>query len=92
MHSFEKVYWPEDGLAMKTVKGHTSIIKPPAAWDRKLKEKNETWYEQIKETRKRAAERSEKLQREISNYSDLERLRMKAESIQIKGKMLKREL
>lgn len=87
----EHIY-ENDEMYLRTVKGITEKAKPPAAWDRRLEKENPELYDMIKESRKLAAERAQKLEYEISTYSDLERLKMKAEKITIKGNMLKRDL
>ena len=48
--------------------------------------------EMIKESRRMAAERSALLEQELSDYTDLRKLQMKAERLSIISKQLPREL
>ena len=84
-----KIY-EHDELIKKTVKGNTGAIKPPKSWDRRFKEEHPEEWEVIHESRLKAKERSDKLKREISNYTDKEILDMKAEAVKTKAKMLPR--
>ena len=87
----DKIY-KTDELIVKNFHGESITVKPPKAWDRKFKELYPEAYEQLKESRKAAAERSSKLQKELSDMTDLQRLTMNAEKIYTKGKMLPRDL
>lgn len=89
--NLEKIY-KTDEILVKNFHGQTITVKPPKAWDRKFKELYPEAYEQLKESRKAAAERSAKLQKELSDMTDLQRLTMNAEKIYTKGKMLPRDL
>lgn len=80
-----------DGVAVKTIKNKTTWLKPPAAFDRKLKEEKPELYEKIKESRIAAAERDRKYKEElIKGISDKEQLQREAEKVIQKGKLLKR--
>lgn len=86
-----KIY-EHDEMIMKTVKGNIGSIKPPKAFDKLFKEEYpDKWYE-IEKRRKSQAEANRKISYLVSDYTDFERLRNKAESIQTKSAMLKREL
>lgn len=87
----DEIYYT-DSVVMKTVKGNSGAKKPPKAWDRLYEKDNPEVMEMIKESRKLAAERSAALERELSTYSDLQKLKMKAERLQIIGSQLPREL
>lgn len=81
-----------DEIIMKTVKGNNGNYKPPAAFDRWMKEENPGFMMKVKLSRQRAGERTEKLSQELSNYTDKKKLEMKAESVIQKSKMLVREM
>lgn len=85
----EKIY-ANDEMIMRTVKGNVGSIKPPKVWDRRLEQENPTLYEQIKESRRKAKDRADILKKQISDYTDLERLKLNKERILEKGKMLPR--
>lgn len=87
----DEIYYT-DSIIMKTVKGNTGAQKPPKAWDRLYAEDNPEIMELVKQARKEAAERSAELELRLSNYTDLEKLKMKAERITQISKMLPREL
>lgn len=82
--------YKNDEMIMKTVKGNTGSFKPPKAFDRKLKEMDPKAYELIRRSRKKAGERARKLQQEITDYTDLEMLKIKASNLQTKMSMLPR--
>ena len=77
---------------MKTVKGRTGASKPPKFYDRLYEKEHPEVMEMIKESRKAAAERSALLEQQLSDYTDLKKLQMKAERLQIIGSQLPREL
>lgn len=81
-----------DSITMKTVKGKTGAQKPPKAWDRLYEKERPEVMEMIKESRRMAAERSALLEQELSDYTDLRKLQMKAERLSIISKQLPREL
>lgn len=86
----DKIY-ENDEVIQKTIKGKTSAFKPPQAFDKKLKEEQPELYEQIKESRRQAAERNRQYKKELyKGISDKERLQREAEKTIIKGKTLKR--
>lgn len=83
--------WKNDEVIQKTIKGNTSTFKPPSFCDKLLKEENPELYEQIKESRRNAAERNRQTKKELyKGISDLERLKREAEKTTTKSKMLKR--
>ena len=77
---------------MKTVKGNTGSFKPPKAFDKLFKEEYPDEWIKIEKRRKKCAERSRYNSYRLSDYTDLEKLQKKAESVQTKSNMLKREL
>lgn len=85
----EDIY-KNDEMIMKTVKGNTGSFKPPKAFDRKFKESNPEAWDLIQYSRKVSAQRARELQQELSNYTDLQKLSIKAENIITKSKMLPR--
>ena len=84
-----KIY-ENDEMIMKTVKGNTGSFKPPKAFDRKFKEHDPKGFMKIQMSRKKAGERARKIKESLSNYTDLDNLRMNAENIQTKMSMLPR--
>lgn len=82
--------YKNDEIVMRTVRGNVGSYKPPKAWDRKFKEEHPDQWEMIKLSRLKAAERARKLQSEVSDYTDLKKLEMQEEKINIKAKMLPR--
>ena len=82
--------YKNDGIIMRTIKGNVGNIKPPKAWDKKLKEENPELYKKIKKSREKARERADKLTAEITDYTDKQKERLKQEKITEKGKMLPR--
>lgn len=81
-----------DEIIMKTVKGNIGNQKPPKAWDRLYEEEFPESMAIIKESRRAAAERSAELEKQLTDYTDAERLQMKYESIARKIEMLPRIL
>lgn len=79
-----------DSIIMRTVKGNIGNIKPPKAFDRKLEQWDPEMYEKIKESRKHAAERADKLIKKLSDYTDYENLIMAAEKVKSKMDLLPR--
>ena len=84
--------YKNDEMIMKTVKGNIGSFKPPKSFDKLFKEEYPDEWKKIENRRKKCAERSRYNSYRLSDYSDLEKLQMKAESIQTKANMLKREL
>lgn len=87
-----KEIYKDDEIIMKTVKGNIGSVKPPKAWDKKFKELYPEEFRELKENRRKAAERSRRLELSQSDYTDLERLYSKAERVATKAAMLPREL
>ena len=85
-----KIY-ENDGFAAKTVKGNNAIVRIKA-FDKIFKEEFPEEFEKIEKHRKECAERARKNSYKLSNYTDLERLQMKAEKIATKAKMLPRDM
>lgn len=85
----DKIY-ENDELIMKTVKGNTGSIKPPKAFDRKFKEKDPIGFMKIQKSRKKAAERAQKIIESITDMSDLQMIKIKASNLQTKMSMLPR--
>lgn len=79
-----------DEIIMRTVKGNIGSSKPPKAFDRKLEQWDPEMLEIIKESRKAAGERAEKLRQSLSDYTDLQQLNIDAEKVQKKMQMLPR--
>ena len=79
-------------MVMKTVKGNTGNFKPPKSFDKWFKEEFPEEFKKIEKKRRECAERSRHNTLRKSSYTDLERLKQKAENIITKGNMLKREL
>lgn len=82
--------YKNDEIIMKTVKGNTGSYKPPKAFDRKLKEMDPKAYELIRASRQKAGERTKKLEKSITDMTDLQMLRIKAENVAKKMSMLPR--
>lgn len=87
----EKIY-ENDEMIMKTVKGNTGAFKPPKAFDKKFKELHPEQWPKIQESRKQAAERSRHLEYELSDYTDLKRMEIKADKLNQIAKELPRIL
>lgn len=85
----EEIY-KNDEMIMKTVKGNTGSFKPPKAFDRKFKETDPKGFELIRKSRAKAGERARELEKTLSDYTDLEMLRLKASNLQTKMQMLPR--
>lgn len=79
-----------DEIIMKTIKGNVGSVKPPKAFDRKMKESNPELFEAIKKSRQTAAERAEKLLQSLTDRTDLDNLILSAEKVMKKAKMLPR--
>lgn len=82
--------YKNDEIIMKTVKGNTGSYKPPKAFDRKLKELDPKAYDLIRASRQKAGERAKKLEKSITDMTDLQMLRIKAENVANKMSMLPR--
>lgn len=82
--------YKNDEMIMKTVKGNTGSFKPPKAFDRMFQQSDPEAFKLIKESRKHAKERSDKLIREITDYTDKEMNLINADKLQTKMSMLPR--
>lgn len=85
----EEIY-KNDEMIMKTVKGNTGSFKPPKAFDRKYKELDPKGFELIRKSRAKAGERARQLEKSLTDYTDLEMLKLKASNLQTKMSMLPR--
>lgn len=81
-----------DSIVMKNYHGDICNYKPPKAWDRKFKKEHPEEWERVQASREAAAKRAQDLEQELSDYSDLKKLEMKANNIQTKVGMLPRNL
>ena len=88
---YEAIY-KNDEMIFKNYHGETITVKPPKAWDKKMKELHPEWWFNIQRSRKEGAERSRKLIEQMTDMTDLQMLEMKAEDILRKGKQLPREI
>lgn len=80
-----------DEVIIKSVKGNVNIIKPPKAFDERFKKEFPEQWENIKESRRVAAERSRKIEKELNKgITDLEINKRKLEKIIQKSNMLPR--
>ena len=79
-----------DKLIMKNFHGQTATYKPPKAWDRKMEKLYPEEWEKIKLSRQEAAIRAAKIEKELTNATDLEKLEQKAQDIINKSKLLPR--
>lgn len=82
--------YKNDEIVMKTVKGNTGTRNLPKAWDKLFEAEHPEAMEMIKASRKKAAERAAQLEKDISDMTDLQRLIIKAENVQIKANQLPR--
>lgn len=83
--------YENDEIITTTVKGNINVIKPPKAFDKKFKEEHPEEWESIKASREAAAERSRKLEQDLTKgISDLELYERKAQKILKIGQMLPR--
>lgn len=82
--------YKNDEIIMRTVKGNVGSYKPPKAWDRLFQKEHPEEWEKIKLSRQKAAERARKLENELSDYTDADKLQMRYEQVITKGKMLPR--
>lgn len=89
-HDHKYEIYDHDGIIMRTIKGNVGNVKPPKAWDKKLQEEDPELYKKIKQGRIKAKERADKLTKEITDYTDYQRERIKESKILEKGKMLPR--
>lgn len=85
----DELYYTDE-LIMKTVKGRTGSQRLPKAWDRLYEKEHPEAMAIIKESRKAAAERSTKLERQLSDYTDYKKLLMKYERVSIINSQLPR--
>ena len=77
-------------MIMRTVKGNIGSFKPPKAYDRLLKKENPQLYRKIENSRKHEIERRKEIEDQITGYTDLKKLEMKADRILLKANMLPR--
>ena len=89
--NMDKIY-ENDEMIMKTVKGNVGSFKPPKSFDKKFKDIHPKQWENIQKSRQKAAERSRKLQKELSDYTDLKKLEIAETEITRKINLLPREL
>ena len=82
--------YKNDEVVMKTIKGNTGRIKPPKAWDKLFENEYPKQMDMIRTSRKHAAERAAQLEKDISDMTDLQKLVMKAEKVQLKASQLPR--
>lgn len=85
----DKIY-EHDELIARTVKDNLCRIRPPRAFDKKFKELHPTEFLLIKKSRMKAAERTQKMMLEMTDYTDKKMLEIKAESLTAKMSMLPR--
>lgn len=79
-----------DEIIMKTVKGNIGRVKPPKYFDRKNEDLYPEYMETVKENRRQAAERANKIIQNATNVSDKELYEREANKLLSKSKMLKR--
>ena len=84
--------YDEEGIIVKKYDGSNSIVRLPKAFDKVFKEEYPDKYREIKKRRLEKAEQSKKILYSMSDYNDLELLMNKADQMQRRGAMLKREL
>lgn len=89
-HEHKMDIYENDSMVMKTVKGNTGSFKPPKAFDKLFKEEYPEEFEKIEKRRKKCADRARYNSYRTSNYTDLEKLKMKAENVATKINMLPR--
>lgn len=78
--NMDKIY-DTDELILKTCKGNVGVRKPPKAFDRKFQNLFPDKWELILDSRQKAAERSNKLLKELTDATDKQLLIMKTEDI-----------
>lgn len=82
--------YKNDEMIMKTVKGNIGSFKPPKSFDKLFKEEYPEEFKKIEKHRKECAERARQNEYRLSNYTDLEKIKMKAENVASKMQMLPR--
>lgn len=82
--------YKNDEMIMRTVKGNIGSFKPPKAYDRLMKKENPELFRAIEISRKHEIERRKEIEDQLSNYTDLKKLEMKADRIKIKANLLPR--
>lgn len=87
---YKEVY-ANDELIMKTIKGNVGSIKPPRAFDKKLKEINPELYETVKRSREKAKDRADKLIETLTDATDKMLLEQEARNLQTKMSLLPRQ-
>lgn len=81
----------QDGVVAKTVKGNVTKVKMPRYYMKLIEKENPQLFEDIKKSRKHIAERSRKMEQQLSDYTDKEKLIMDAQRTMQKSKLLPRE-
>ena len=82
--------YKRDEMIGRTVKGKVNSFKPPKAWDKKFKDEFPEEWEKIKLSRKKPTERAERLEKELSNYTDLQKQKIATRKVLEKNSMLPR--
>lgn len=90
LHEHMEEIYKNDELIMKTIKGRPGSIKPPKAYDRKLKEINPKLYDKIKKSREKATERATELIKTVTDATDKQMLLLNAEQLETKMSLLPR--
>lgn len=74
--------YENDEVIITTAKGNADVIKPPKAFDKRFKEEYPEEWESIKASREACAERSRKLEKELTQgITDMERYERKAQKL-----------
>ena len=84
--------WKNDNIVMRTVKGNIGSIKPPKKYMRKLEAENPKLAREIKQQRQKLIDKLNLSKETTDTYNDLEQYIMKAENLEKKSKLLKREM
>lgn len=82
--------YKNDEMIMKTVKGNIGSFKPPKAYDRLLKKENPELFRKIEISRQHEINRRKEIEEQLSDYTDKQKLEMKAEHIKQKAQLLPR--
>ena len=88
--NMESIY-KNDEIIMKTIHGSVGSIKPPRAYDRKLKEINPDLYNKIKRSREKAKERADQIIQSVTDATDKMMLELKARELETKMSLLPRQ-
>lgn len=84
--------WKNDNMIMRTVKGNAGSVKPPKKFMRKLEQEDPLKAYEIKRKRKELVEKINISKEQTETYNDLDNLIIKADNLQKKSNMLKREM